>query len=252
MADIHKRGFLRAGYSEEPPYAFRDSTGDIRGESPQALQLAAEALEVEVRWIRLDFRDLIPALENGRVDVVAAGMYRTPERADRVLFTRPTICSGPALVVRAGGRTILGLDAVLGGTARFAVLAGSVEQLALQKIGIPDQRIFIGPDVRTAVTAVREEKVDALAITEPTARWFTRLSGNHELEVVTYDPPATVEHLLNACSALAFRPEDEELAASVDSALAVVLQSPRRREMLESTGFSEEKAAPIGRLEDEH
>lgn len=253
VADVHERGFLRAGYSEEPPYAFRDSTGYITGESPQALKLAAEVLQVEdIRWIRLDFRELIPALQNGRIDVIAAGIYQTPERAERVLFSRPTICSGPALVVRGGGRTILDLGAVLDGTARFAVLSGSVEQVALERLSIPAQRILIAPDVRTALTAVREEKVDALAITEPTARWFNRQAGDHELEVVTYEPPATVQGLLKACSALAFRPEDEELSASVDSALAMVLESVRRREMLKSLGFSDENNGPVGRSEDEH
>lgn len=252
VGDIQARGFLRAGYSEEPPYAFRDSAGNIRGESPQALELAAEALQVEdIRWVRLDFRDLIPALQNGRVDVLAAGMYRTPERADRVLFTRPTVCSGPALVVRAGSGTALDLDAVVDGTTRFAVLAGSVEQVALERLSVPAPHILIAPDVRTAVTAVIEEKVDALAITEPTARWLTRQSGNHELEVVTYEPPARVQGLLEACAALAFRPEDEELSASVDSVLARVLESPRRREMLEFLGFSQRTAAPAGRPEGE-
>lgn len=252
LADLKERGFVRAGYSEEPPYAFRDSAGHVGGESPQALKLAAEALQLEVRWIRLDFRDLIPALQNGRVDVVAAGMYRTPDRADRVLFTRPTACSGPALVVRKERRAILDRSAVLDGTARLAVLAGSVEQVALERLAIIGQRPLIAPDVRTALTAVIEEKVDALAISEPTARWFTRQAGDQDLEVVTYQPPATVEHLLEACSALAFRPEDEELAASVDSALARVLESPRRREMLESLGFSDEKDAHVKRSEDEH
>lgn len=66
------------------------------------------------------------------------------------------------------------------------------------------------------------------------------------------EPPYAFGHLLNACSALAFRPEDGAFSASVDSALAMVLVSPRRREVLESVGFSEASADPAGRSEDQH
>lgn len=239
IGDVRERGFLRAGYSEEAPYSFLDSTGHVTGESPHALDLAAEALGIEtIRWIRLDFRDLIPALEQGRVDVVAAGMYRTPDRAQRVLFTRPTACSRPALIMFGSSRAISDPDAALGGAARLAVLAGSVEEVALRRLGSPDHRVLATPDVRTALAAILEDKVDAVAITEPTARWFIRQAGSQDLEVVTYEAPAAVEDLLEACSALAFRPDDESLAASVDSALATVLGSPGRREMLNSLGFS--------------
>ena len=252
VQEVRTRGFLRAGYSEEPPYAYLDSAGRITGESPQALQLATEALQVEeIRWIRLDFRDLIPALEQGRIDVIAAGMYRTPDRASRIRFTRPTACSEPALVMEAGAAGVPDLDAALDQSLRLAVLAGSVEQAALQRLGVSDQQILATPDVRTALSAILDGKVDALMISEPTARWFIRHADDQALRVVAYDAPAPVQHLLHACSALGLRPEDRSLAAALDSAVAKVIGSPARHGMLQPFGFSDPHPPPSGHLEDE-
>lgn len=245
LEEVQSRGFLRAAYVDEPPYAFRDSTGTVTGEAPEALRAAARHLGIsEIRWIRLDFGDLLPALELGRVDVIAAGLFRTAAREHRVGFTRPTACGGPVLVVRseAGPRDILD---VASDTFRVALLTGSMEQTAVAHLGVPPERVLPVPDVRTAFAALREGKVAAVAITEPTARHATRATGFGNLSLRPYQPPTVVADLLGACSALAFRPRDGALRAAVDSVLAVVLESPEHRALLQRLGFRASVGASI-------
>ena len=239
VEDVRGRGFLRAGYSEEPPYAFVDGSGRVAGESPEALRAAATAVGIEdIRWVRLDFRDLIPALEQGRVDVVAAGMFRTADRERRIRFSRPTSCSGPALVVRGGDRRFRDiLDVRDSASARIAVLHGSVEQAALRSLGVPSERMLLTPDVQTALVAVAKKEAEALAITAPTARWLA--NSHNGFDVVPYAAPRDVAHLLRACSALAFRPLDARLATSLDSAHTADLRSPERRRLLRGYGFAD-------------
>lgn len=238
--DIRDRGFLRAGYSDEAPYAFVDPSGEVTGESPDALRGAAAALDIDdIRWIRLDFSSLLSALDQGRIDVVAAGMYRTVEREGRARFTQPTSCSGPALALRTGDDRFRDLaDLRDTGSARVAVLPGSVEEAALRALGLDPDRLVPTPDVLTALVAVERGAADVIAINAPTALWLAGRGDGAPIEVRLYRPPNEVAELLVGCSALAFRLADERLAAAFDSALPRTLGSPERRRFLEAHGFS--------------
>jgi membrane-bound lytic murein transglycosylase MltF len=61
------------------------------GESPEVAKQIAARLEVrQVKWRQAEFGALIAELEAGRIDVIAAGMFMTPERAQRVSFSVPS------------------------------------------------------------------------------------------------------------------------------------------------------------------
>jgi membrane-bound lytic murein transglycosylase MltF len=57
--------------------------------------------DIRVVFVPVAWNDLIPALLEGRGDVIAAGMTRTPERARRVAFSEPYIRGVSEVVVRA-------------------------------------------------------------------------------------------------------------------------------------------------------
>lgn len=233
---------LRVGYSEEPPYAFRDTDGRVTGESPEMLRAVAGALGIDsLRWVRLEFEHLIPSLLQGRVDVLAAGMFITPERASKVRFSRPTSCAGAALVARRDDDRIMASmdDVVAHGTAKVAVISGAVEEQALKLLGMPDDRILPVPEVRTGAVAVQSGVADVMAVTMPTAHMAAETDAAGVLVVRgPYDPPPGTEALLSACSALAFRPADQELATATDCALAEFVGTPAHLALLGRFGFS--------------
>lgn len=236
-----ERGFVRAGYSEEPPYAFRDASGRVTGESPEALRSVAERIGIpEIRWVRLDFEDLIPALRQGRVDIVTTGLYRTETRAEQVRFSRPTLCSEPALVVRRDAAVPGDLAELAVGGGRVAVLGGSVEESALEELQPGRQWTVRVPDLATGIAGVLEGSVDALAVTAPTARLAVVGEAQGSLEALKYEPPPSLEGALSGCSALAFRQreEDDALARAVDEALGQVLGSAGHVETLRVLGFT--------------
>lgn len=243
---VRREGFVRAAYSEEPPFSFFDeSTGRVGGESPEAMRAVAEELGVEnVRWVRLDFGDLIPSLLQGRVDVVAAGMFRTPEREERVRFSTPTVCSAPALLVPAGSSVASIEDVARDTTLRLAVLDGSVEHSAAQELGIRGDRLLAVPDLTTGVVAVDEGSTSALAISLPTARRAVQNRHAASLEIRRYDPPPRIRTVVAGCSALAFRPQDTSLADAADRALAAYVGATRHVATLRLLGFSREDLPP--------
>lgn len=234
---IRREGFMRAAYAHEPPYAFVDDQSRVVGESPTGLRGALQALAIDsIRWIRMDFDELLPGLDDGRADVIASGLFETPERAEHVAFTHATSCSRPALLVRGDGPTPGDLAAFTRAeTGRVAVVRGTVEQDAVRILGIPDDRVLVVPDVLSGVLVVREGRVDALALTEPTLR--NALGSASDLRVYAYTPSDRIEGLVRGCSALVVRQDDGDLLAALNEGLGAFVGSPEHLSALESFGF---------------
>lgn len=238
LARVEERGFLRAGYAQEPPYAFRQVSGFVDGEAPEALRHALSAVGVDsIRWILFDFEDLIPALEQGRVDVVAAGHFVTEERSQRVLFSRPTMCARPALAFRADASPPLGLETFADGESGvLAVVEGSVEHQAAQLMGVASPTLLPVPDVTTGLAAVRSGRADALALTAPALE--RALQGADGLAWHVYEAPQRVASLVGGCGALAFRRSDLPLVTAVNSGLETYVGTPVQAAVFERLGMS--------------
>lgn len=234
LSRIREQGFVRAGYAQEPPFAFGRTDGIVDGESPAALRAALRVMEVDsVRWVRLDFDDLLDALDLGRVDVVASGIFVTPEWSERIRFSRPTACARAALAFRSGTPPPRGLEEFSTETGgRIAVVYGTVEHQATQRLSTSADQVVAVPDLATGLTALRNGSVRALALTAPTLRRV--VDRDSVLEMVVYDPPFEVAELVSGCSALAFRKGDAGLAAAVDRGLDAYVGSPEHTSLLDS------------------
>jgi polar amino acid transport system substrate-binding protein len=94
LQSVIMRGELRVGVTLAAPWAIREEDGEFRGfEIDVARRLAAD-MGVEVVFLRFDFADLIRALEAGEIDLIAAGLTITPERALHVNFSQPYATGG--------------------------------------------------------------------------------------------------------------------------------------------------------------
>lgn len=235
---IRGDGFVRAAYAQEPPYAFIDDEGRVVGESPTALRGALPQLSIDsVRWVRMDFDDLLPGLNEGRVDVIASGVFATSERSALVAFTRSTSCSRPALVVRRDGSAPRDLaDFASAAAGHVAVVRGTVEQDAVRVLGIPEDRVLEVPDVLSGIVVVREGRVDALALTEPTLR--RALGSASDLRLYAYTPSSRIAELVQGCSALVVRKADKDLLAALNEGLGAFVGSSEHLTALRSFGFT--------------
>jgi polar amino acid transport system substrate-binding protein len=94
LKEVIARGELRVGVSLAAPWAMRDDDDEYLGfEIDVARKLAAD-MDVEVVFRRFDYGALIRALEAGDIDMIAAGLTITPERALHVNFSQPYATGG--------------------------------------------------------------------------------------------------------------------------------------------------------------
>jgi len=74
---------------EYPPYAFIDSEGNAQGFDVESVKWIAEKQGFDVKIQPMAWDGIIPALVNGKIDMVYAGMTITDERKEKVNFSIP-------------------------------------------------------------------------------------------------------------------------------------------------------------------
>jgi polar amino acid transport system substrate-binding protein len=93
-------GVLRLGTSSvTEPFSFVDGSGGIVGFDIELASYIAKKLDKKLEIVNMEFGAMIPALISGKVDMIAACITITDERAKKVLFSEPYYIGGIAAVV---------------------------------------------------------------------------------------------------------------------------------------------------------
>lgn len=230
---------FRIGYAVEPPYAFLRNDGTVTGEAPEIARRIAERLGIRaIEWRQMDFAELLDALEAHRIDLIAAGMFITPEREARALFSLPTIHVRPGLLVARGNpRRIIAYQRAAGrAELTLAVLSGSVEEQIMRRLGVAEPRLLVVPDALSGRQAVESRLADALLLSEPTVRWMARNGQLGQTEMVV--PPVEADQAYGA-TAFAFAPDARRLRDAWNAALGRYLGSPGHHRLLAGLGLAD-------------
>lgn len=234
---------LVVGYAIEAPFAFLDDSGRVTGEAPEVLRDVLHDLQIgEPIWLHVEFGDLIHELLSRRIDVIAAGMYITPERSRKILFTRPTALVRGALLVRPEyAETYTSMAAIAhNNEARLAVLAGSVEYAAARALGMKPPKLLVFPDARSVAAAVMQKSADGASLSDVSLRYLQAQACCHGLVLIE---AADSANMIDR-PAFAFRFEDQALRDAIDAKLAAYLGSPRHRATVAPFGFLPEQPTP--------
>jgi polar amino acid transport system substrate-binding protein len=244
LEQLQRDGVVRIGFANEAPYAYRDqASGALTGEAPEiARKIFADLGVPEVEGVLTEFGSLIPGLKAGRFDMIAAGMYVTPERCREIAFSEPTYCIGEAFMVRKGNP--LGLhgyaDVVRTPQARLGVVAGTIELDYAEKLGIPRDRIVIFPDTPSALAGVQAGRVDAYAGTSLTVQDLLDKARDDTLErAAPFEDPVIDGKPVQGCGAFGFRIADRALREAFDVRLKELLGSEEHRRLVRPFGFTE-------------
>jgi polar amino acid transport system substrate-binding protein len=97
LDEILERGALRVGVAEFVPWAMPAKRGGHVGYDVDLGVKLAKDMGVRAEFKVYEWKDIIPALENGEVDMIAGGIVVTPQRALRITFTRPIAESGAGM-----------------------------------------------------------------------------------------------------------------------------------------------------------
>jgi len=206
-----KASVLRIGAAPDyPPVVFKKGGTVIGIEADFAARLG-EQLRRQVEWIEMPWPALIPALLQGRIDVIMSGMSITPERERAVLFTEPYLRVGQMAIIRAKDVALLGQPSALSrGRWKIGYEAGTTGARFVQDhlplaIGVPF------PSADQGLRALRAGEIDLFIHDAPTA-W--RVAEERDQVLLGLYTPLTEEDL-----AWAVRKTDGLLRDQLNAAL---------------------------------
>jgi len=85
-----------------PPFEYIDDQGAIVGFDVEMVTKILEDAGYTVEVKDISFDSLIPSLENGKIDVIAAAMTITPEREEQIDFSNPYYEADQSVLVKVG------------------------------------------------------------------------------------------------------------------------------------------------------
>ncbi len=244
------QGYFSVGIANEAPYGFEDENGVPTGEAPEVAKEVLSRLGIpEIRSVVVDFGALIPGLAAGRFDMIAAGMYITPERAEQVLFSDPDYCGTQAFAVAAGNP--LGIqtfeDIAENPDAVVGVMGGAVEEGYAEEAGVPENRMTVFDSVPNLFEGLLDGRIDAVALTSITVNWQVKLLDDPSIEATEGFVPVIDGEELFACGAYGFRPENQAFRDAFNEELNKMKQNDEVLPVVEPFGFT---AADINKAKD--
>jgi polar amino acid transport system substrate-binding protein len=102
LEDILERGTMRVGVSLFTPWTIKGEAGVLSGFEIDVANKLAEDMGVKPEYRVYVWEDIIPAVQNGEIDIIAGGMAITPERALKINFSQPYADSGISLATNTG------------------------------------------------------------------------------------------------------------------------------------------------------
>ncbi len=170
LAQIQKRGKLIVGTEPTfPPFEFVDEKNQIVGFDIDIAQELAKRLNVKLEIVSLPFDSLIPALQQGKIDIIIAGMTITEERSKVVDFSKSYFNANQAIVIRkSAGFSPKTLEELVG--KKVAVQLGTTGDLVVSEIsGVNIVRFQKFTD---AFLELQNGRVDAVVLDEAPAKSY--------------------------------------------------------------------------------
>ena len=176
---ISKENILVVGTSADyPPFSFIEND-IIVGFDIDIIKEIGSRLDKKIKLKDLPFDILLPEIQIGNIDVVAAGWTETSERAKRVLFTKPYLSDDPLLVITRSNDVITSLADLNG--KEVVVNEGYTADLYMSNISGPIiKRLAMVTDGFLALTSGR---VFAFIASKIAVKTFFDLYGTSKFNI---------------------------------------------------------------------
>lgn len=189
LADIKSSGTLTCGvFGDIVPLGFQDpKTRSIVGFDVDVCAAIAEDLKVKLDLKTLSVEARIPALQTGRVNVVAAAMGYTPVRAKQINFSSAYYQTPIPVLVKADS-AIKTLDDLKG--KKVSAIRGSTPELFARQT-LKDTDVVTFDDGPSAYLAMQQNKVQGMAMTLGGAIGFRNRSNGQTVfldQVLHWEP----------------------------------------------------------------
>lgn len=197
-----------------PPLTLKEG-GELRGVEVDFANLLGKQLGLKITLVEMAWDDLIPALTEGKIDVIMSGMSITAKRLQSVDFTVPYMAIGQMAVVRRVDRPRLRQQEALDQpTSRVGVIQNTTGDYWARRT-LKQAKVMGFSSVDAGVEALRAEQIDFFISDAPVIWELTsRRKAEQNGDLAGIYRPLTQEYL-----AWAVRQDDEILRRQLSTTL---------------------------------
>jgi len=206
------RNALYVGVTPDyPPIIFKQGEQISGVEADLALRLG-ESLGRPVRFVEVRWDQQIPALIDGKTDIIMSGMTITDARKARVNFTDPYIKSGLVTMMRAEeGDRFNSLQDIQQSWTTVGVVAGTTGEAFVRKNFLNALQVIAFPKAADAVYLLKNMRIDLMVHDAPSLVW---LVSQNEGILKGFWQPLNVEFL-----GWGIRSDNQQLLTQVNTLL---------------------------------
>jgi polar amino acid transport system substrate-binding protein len=245
LAQLESQGSIKVGIAGEKPYAYLEG-GELTGMDPSVQKEIWGNLGIDdVRPQQVDFDGLIPGLLANRFDVVAAGMFITPERCGQAAFSDPMYCAPNAFLVPPGNPDdISDFKSVADAGIKLGVLGGAVEGIYAEETGVPSSDVVEMPSTRDALLQLEQGRIGAFGLTSITLKDILKENPDTDVELTEPFTPVIDGKEQLGCGGAVFRKKDTDMRQAFNEELAKLRESGELLKIIKPFGFGPETTPP--------
>jgi polar amino acid transport system substrate-binding protein len=245
LAQLKSQGTITVGIAGEEPYDYLEG-GELTGMDPSVQKKIWGNLGIDnVKAQQVDFDGLIPGLVAKRFDVVAAGMFITPERCGQAAFSDPMYCAPNAFLVPPGNpKHIKDFKSVADAGIKLGVLGGAVEGIYAEDSGVKSSNVVEVPSARDGLLSLEQGRLGAFGLTIITLKNILKKNPGAKVELTTPFTPVVKGKKQFGCGGAVFRTSDNDLREAFNGQLAKLKQSGELLKIIEPFGFGPETLPP--------
>lgn len=215
-----KKVIIMGTNAEFPPFEFRNDKNEVDGFDAALAKEVAKELGAELKIEDMAFDSLLPALQSGKINFIAAGMTVDPDRQKNVDFSDPYYKATQLIIVKSDNDKIKSQDDLKG--KKIGVQEGTTGDISVaSKIENAEvSRFKKGID---AAMDLKNGKLDAVIIDANPAKIFA--GKNPELKVLD-------QQLSDEDYAIAVKKGDKELLDTVNKVIKNLKDSGKYDELV--------------------
>ena len=169
----------------------KNKKGEVFGYEADMARMLASSLKVKVKFVQLPFKDLIPALKTGMVDMVLNGLTMTADRNAKVLFVGPYLAGGQSILTSLEMTSkFQGLPSLNKPEVTVSAGKGTTGEMMIKQL-LPKAKYVAAEDQQAALDLLLAKKVQVVVADYPFCSFSSfryRAKG-----IVTGDKPFTFE-----------------------------------------------------------
>ena len=190
---ILEKGELVVGITgSQPPMNATTEEGEVIGLDADIARSLARGMGLDLRFSKMKFSELLPALMAGKVDIIVSGMTMSPERNSKVAFVGPYFVSGKGILIKFKSVNLLKKEGLNSENFRVTTLKGSTSQQVIEEQA-PKSVLVLAESYDNAIQLLFDDKADALIADYPFCAYM--VAKHPEQELMVGETKLTVEPL---------------------------------------------------------